>query len=62
MKGLRVTKIVKEVKFEGVWGNLESKNKFPETITHKIFETDPIFHFKYRKRQNFNFYFSKVFC
>ena len=24
MKGLRVTKIVKETKFEGVWGELES--------------------------------------
>ena len=28
MKGLRVTKIVKEIKFEGVWGKLESKNGF----------------------------------
>ena len=28
MKGLRVTKIVKEIKFEGVWGNLESKKGF----------------------------------
>ena len=25
MKGLRATKIVKEIKFEGVWGALESK-------------------------------------
>ena len=28
MKGLRVTKIVKEIKFEGVWDELESKNGF----------------------------------
>ena len=28
MKGLRVTKIVKEVKFNGVWGELESKKGF----------------------------------
>ena len=46
MKGLRVTKIVKEVKFEGVWGELESKKMFPETITHKIFETNSSFHVK----------------
>ena len=26
VKGLRVTKIVKEIKFEGVWGELEAKN------------------------------------
>ena len=25
LKGLRVTKIVKEIKFEGVWDELESK-------------------------------------
>ena len=28
MKGLRVTKIVKEIKFEGVWGKLEAKRFF----------------------------------
>ena len=39
MKGLRVTRNVKEIKFEGVRGELESK-KFPDTITHKISETN----------------------
>ena len=42
MKGLRVTKNVKEIKFKGVWGELESK-KFPQTITHKISETNSSF-------------------
>ena len=28
MKGLGVTKIVKEIKFEGVWGELESRRGF----------------------------------
>ena len=28
MKGLRVTKIVKEIKSEGVWGELEAKKYF----------------------------------
>ena len=46
VKGLRVTKIVKDVKFEGVLVELESKKKFPETITHKIFETNSSFHVK----------------
>ena len=46
MKGLRVTKIVKEVKFEGAWGKLEAKKMFPEKIIHKIFETNPSFHVK----------------
>ena len=45
MKGLQVTKNVKEIKFEGVWGKLESK-KFPETVTRKIFETNSSFHVK----------------
>ena len=45
MKDLRVTKNVKEIKFEGVWGELESK-KCPETITHKIFKTNSCFHVK----------------
>ena len=41
MIGPRVTKNAKEIKFEGAWGELESK--FPETITHKIFETNSSF-------------------
>ena len=28
MKGIRVTKIVKEIKLEGVWDKLESKKGF----------------------------------
>ena len=44
MKGFRVTKNVKEIKLEGVWGELESKKKIPETITHKISETNSSFH------------------
>ena len=46
MKGLRVTKIVKEIKFEGVWGELEAKKMFPEKITHEIFEINFGFHLK----------------
>ena len=45
MKGLRVTKDVKEINFEETWGELESKKKFPET-THKTFGTNSGFHVK----------------
>ena len=31
---------MKEIKYEGVWGELELKKKFPEAITHKVFETN----------------------
>ena len=48
MKGLRVTKIVKESKFKGVWGELEAKKMFPETTTHKIFDTNSRVHVKQR--------------
>ena len=46
MKDLRFAEIVKEIKYEGVWGELESKKKFPEKITHKISETNSSFHLK----------------
>ena len=46
VKDLRVTKNVKENRFEGVWGEVEFKKKLPETMTHKIFETNSSFHVK----------------
>ena len=46
MKGLRVTKIVKQIKFEGVRGDLETKKMFLETIMNKIFETNSSFYVK----------------
>ena len=35
MKDLRVTKNIKEIKFEEVQGEFESKRTFPETVTKK---------------------------
>ena len=46
MEGLRVTKIVKRNTFEGVWDELESKKKFPETIIQKVFEANSSFEVK----------------
>ena len=46
MKGLRVTKNVKAIKFERVWDELEQKNATDnnsQIINHKIFETNSSF-------------------
>ena len=43
MKGLRVTKSVKEIGFQGVSRELEAKKMFPGTIIHGIFETNSSF-------------------
>ena len=40
MKRLRIFRFVKEIKFEGVWDELEAKKMFSETIIHKLFETN----------------------
>ena len=46
MKGIRVTEIIKEINFKGVWDELKPKKRFPETIDHKIFETNSCLHVK----------------
>ena len=61
MKVVRVTRKIKEIKFEGVWDKLESKKKFPGVITHKIFETNSTFRVKSAPREKFIFCFSRVF-
>ena len=45
-QSLRVTKIVQQIKFKGVWDELESKKLSLETISCKIFETNSSFHVK----------------
>ena len=60
MKGLRVTKIMNEIKFEKVWGR--SKKLFRETIINKIFETNSSFQVKEQNTGNFNLYFLAGFC
>ena len=51
MKDLRVTKNNEEIKLEDVWGELESKRKFAEIITHKISESNYSFPVKQRVTQ-----------
>ena len=43
MKGLRVTKIVKEIKFKGIWGELESKGGFPKQSLTKYLRLTLVF-------------------
>ena len=53
VKGLRVTKNVKTIKFERLSVELESKKKFPATKTRKISETNStlqILDFYYEKK------------
>ena len=43
MKGLRVSKIVKKVMSEGVWGELESKNGFHRQSVTKYLRLTLVF-------------------
>ena len=62
MKGLRVTKIVKEIKLEGVWGELESKKGSPRQSASKYLRLTLVLMWNSTLWENFNFYFSGVFC
>ena len=44
MKSPKVGNVVTEGKFEGVWGELETKKMFPQTIIHSVSETNTNFH------------------
>ena len=46
VKGLRVTKNVKEIKFEGVWGELKSKKMIPDTKNYETSKTNSSFYAK----------------
>ena len=61
MKSLRVTTNVKAIKFVEIFGELESKKNFPETISHKIFETHYSFYVKNRITGKLLFLFFKSF-
>ena len=62
LHNLRVMKIVKQIKFEGL---VRSKKLFPETTIYKTFEMNmrnEIFIWNSALREKFNFYFSWDFC
>ena len=62
LKGLTVTKIVKQIKFEGVWGELEAKSCFQRQPFAKCLRQTLVFLWNSALREKFNFYFPAVFC
>ena len=62
MQGLRVAKIVKEIKFEEVWGELESKTSFQRQSFTKYLRLALVFMSNSTLRDRFDFCFARVFC
>ena len=60
-KALELQNLSKKIKFEGVWGEFESKKLFAETTIHKIFETNSSFHVKQRTTGKVQFVFFSSF-
>ena len=61
-KSLRVTKNVKEIKFEGVWDELESKNGFQRQSVTKYLRLTLVLGWNSAPLERFNHYISGVFC
>ena len=61
VKDFRVTKIVKEIKFEGVWDELESKAGFQRESVTKYLRLTLVLVWNSALREKFNFYFSRIF-
>ena len=59
MKDLRVTTIVKEIKLEGVWGELEPKLGFQRQSFPKYLRLTLVFTWNSALREKFSFYFSR---
>ena len=61
MKDLRVPKIVKEIKFEGVWGILKSGKGFQILSFTKCFRLTPGFMPNSALQEKYGFCFSRCF-
>ena len=61
MKGLRVTKIIKENQFEGAWCELDLKKGFQRQSFTKYLRLTLVFMQNSALREKFNFYVSVVF-
>ena len=55
LKGPRVKRIVKEIKFLSGLDQIRSKKRFPEITIYKIFEKNSGFLLKQRNRRKFEF-------
>ena len=62
MKGLRVTTIDKEIKFEGGLGQVRSKNSFRRQSFTKYLRLTLVFMLDSVLREKFDSCFSSVFC
>ena len=61
MKGLRGAKIVKEIKFEGIWGELESKKGFQRQSVTKYLRITLAFMLNGALLERFNCYYLGLF-
>ena len=61
VKGLRVNKIVKEIKFEGIWGELAVKKCFQRQSFTKYLRLTIVFMWNSALRKNSNICISRVF-
>ena len=62
VKTLGVNKIVKEIKFEGIWGESESKEDFQRKSCTMDLRLTLGSTWNSAVREKFNFYFLRVFC
>ena len=60
MKDLKVVKIAKGIKFEGVWGKLEAKKCFQRKSFTKCLRLTLVFVRNSALREKFNFCFSRL--
>ena len=61
MTGLRVTKIDKEIEFEGIWGKLQAEKCFHRQSFTKYLRLTPVFMQNSALRGKLNFCFSRAF-
>ena len=61
-KVLRVTKIVKQPKFQGVWWRVKAKYCLRRESWPKYHRQTVVFLWNSTLREKFNFYFSTIFC
>ena len=62
MKGLRITKIINKVKFQGVWGELEAKNSFQRQSFTKCLRQTLVFMWNSKIRESFISIFPQFFA
>ena len=62
VKGLRVIKIVKEITFEGIWGELESKKSFQRQSFTKYLRLNLVFMWNSTLWEKWFLFFKSILC